>query len=174
MWQDDTDFDVLSVQVSDLLARLMGSEAETIMGYNRNLALDPMCAKALTAGGLAWTQNSLVYNNGYWLNIVPVLNEDILEFWIPLTVGDYRLQLCVLKAPNCGIFRCRVDNTIIGAPSDFNLYAAVNAYNQFIAWDFTITTDGLHRFKVQNVGRDALSTNYYLAVSQMAVQYLPV
>ena len=150
LWEPDTDFDKVSQQIDDLMARLMGS---TVMSGELGGGL-PYCCPATAAYwyDAANADMQLVHEESHLYQRARSDDSDevrnLCEFMVWLEPGDYVFTVIYGKGSNRGKFWF----VAYGATFSHTLvdtYSASVTYNHTDTVEFEVTTAGMIRFKAQ-------------------------
>jgi hypothetical protein len=116
-------------------------------------------------GGMAYGANALQIHGGFWVNTSASVNESVLEITPLLRAGTYNATLFGAKSSNLGKFRWRIDGEYNDAAHDMDMYNATPLYCVEVTKPVVIVGDGLHEMRLDNVGKNASSSAYYLVFS---------
>jgi len=161
-WEADSDTLLATSQALDALARMMGTEVYSMMGYRDFLGFNFYDLTDVSSPGIVWVNNASNKDNGYWTVSPGVLNDPIFHVRLNLLAGGYKINHYAVKGPGSGKFRWYVDNVANDSAQDLDMYAAAAGYNAVIEKELTIPSDGLHSLMLVNVGKNASATGYNL------------
>lgn len=95
-------------------------------------------------------------------------DSDQIDYKVYLTQGLYGLKLLYMSLSTGGICDILIDNVSVRT---IDMYSSVSTYNRLGGIPiFEITSPGLKTLSLKVDGKNALSTSYYLPVTQILVE----
>lgn len=168
LWEPGTDMDAVSVQVDDLLARLMGVEGLVPVAYPSAVVVPAVhLHNSIVPTVLAYNSSHAAYSYVYQVTAYTSSVAVAFETWLP--AGDYLIQVRYMKGSNRGKFRPQVLGVQGSYFTSVDGYASGEVYDQLAEWEYTVTTGGPARVGVKTDGKNVLSSDYYVTISSVAV-----
>lgn len=97
-------------------------------------------------------------------------NGDKIIFYFTLQDGEYTFCMIGVKYPDEGKSDLYVDDVKVNGATPYDWYAAATTLNQtWTVTGITLTTSGLHKFEIRVNGKNASSSNYFIAGSYVTV-----
>ena len=131
-----------------------------------HVTIFPSCYDSIGQGVWIWgTDNNFILNGRFYNS--SFADGDELSYKISLSSGVYTLHLLATKNLNCGIMKFYVDDVEIAS---FDRYNSSVMYNViFRQTGITINTSGLKTLKVKCVGKNVLSTGYFISIQNISL-----
>ena len=161
-WDELDDQAAATQQALDAMARLLGEEYVPMGEYPPTFWFPINAFDLLASGGMTTSVSSEQMFNFWMRQTTPIDNQDIAEITIPVAAGTWELMWLGVKSANSGYLRWYLDDVIFPDQLIPDLYSPALVYNVNAGAWCTVTTPGLHTFRMCVIGKNAASSNYQI------------
>lgn len=98
----------------------------------------------------------------------PAALDDEWEFFIPLDVGTYEMEICHTKQAGAGILNFQGQD--IGGVNNIDMYNAATQFNQKTTISFTVQEKGLKRFHGKVFSKNPSSSGYVCNITYFSLK----
>lgn len=151
-------------QIASLVARLNQLEADYPVNHSHFWGTG-----SATNGTSVKTWSKFVTSGNdfcRYASVASPANGDTVEFKFPLKAGNYNLELIYLRRTDSGIVNLYLDGSQIGT---IDAYSSTNSNVNRLILNFSVTTTGIHSFKLVVAGKNASSSGFSFAATAVLI-----